>query len=300
MTDLDQLVTESRNERTKQLDQKSTEEILTIINEEDQTVALQVQKAIPEIIAVVEKIVASFKRGGRLFYVGAGTSGRIGTLDASECPPTFSTDPQMVRGLIAGGQEAVFRSVEGAEDDEGMGITDMAQNQVTASDIVIGITANGGAPYVIGALKEARKRGAATVAFACNRKAVINDYADMHITVEVGPEVVTGSTRMKAGTAQKLVLNMLTTTAMIKLGKVYDNLMVDMQPLNAKLTERAKRIIQTAADCTREEAEELFSRSGGHPKVAIVMHRCGVNRERALELLAQTDGFVQRAIEQGF
>ncbi|WP_139488652.1 N-acetylmuramic acid 6-phosphate etherase [Brevibacillus dissolubilis] len=297
MDETKQIVTEQRNARSYQIDRKSTEEILEIINAEDQTVAEQIQKEIPVISQVVDRIVHAFTQGGRLIYAGAGTSGRIGTLDASECPPTYGTDPEMVQAMIAGGVDAVFRAVEGAEDNEAQGGLDIEAKAIKPVDVVVGITASGGAPYVIGALKRARELGATTVSFTCNRQAKLHEHGDYQISVEVGPEVITGSTRMKAGTAQKLVLNMLTTASMVKLGKVYDNLMVDLQPLNLKLVDRAKRMIMTAANCTREEAERLFTEADGNPKTAIVMHICQINRDEATRFLSEAQGFVHKAIQ---
>jgi N-acetylmuramic acid 6-phosphate etherase len=296
MEDIRNIITEQRNQCSYHIDRKSTEEIVKIINKEDQTVTDQIEKEINSIVKVIDTIVDSMQLGGRLFYVGAGTSGRIGTLDASECPPTYGTPPDLVQAIIAGGDQAVFQAVEGAEDDEELGAYELGMRNVQENDVVIGITASGRAPYVIGALKEAKNRGAVTVSFTCNKDAVLNHYADLLINIEVGPEVVMGSTRMKAGTSQKLVLNMITTTTMIKLGKVYDNLMVDLQPLNKKLINRSKRIIQYAVGCTEEVSAKLFEDSGRSPKVAIVMYRCQVDRDTAIQLLKSQDGVVHQAI----
>ena len=290
------LITESRDENTRFIDRKSTEEILTIINEHEQTVAEKVKNEIPAITKVVDKIVNAFRNGGRLFYIGAGTSGRIGVLDASECPPTFGTDPSMVQAIIAGGNDALLKAIEGAEDNEELGCKEIAERGIRNKDVVIGIAASGRTPYVIGALKEAKRCGAATIAFACNKQAKINDYSDMHINVEVGPEVITGSTRMKAGTAQKLVLNMITTTSMIKLGKIYENLMVDVQASNKKLIDRAKRIIMDATDCSWVEADQLFNKANGNLKAAIVMHNCNCDQGTAENRLKKANGFVYKAI----
>lgn len=297
MEKLDSLVTEQQNRRSTQIDRKPTEDILNIINNEDQTVPLQIKQSIPDITKVVDRIVECFKNDGRLIYVGTGTSGRIGVLDASECPPTYGTSPEMVQAIIAGGEQAIFKAVEGAEDNEDLGENDIVIHNINEKDIVVGITASGRAPYVIGALKEAKRRGATTVSFTCNKNAELNKFGDYLINIEVGPEVVTGSTRMKAGTAQKLVLNMLTTASMIQVGKVYNNLMVDVQPLNEKLVHRAKRIIENITCCSREEAEELFQVSEGNPKLAIVMHQCKVDREMALKLVNESHGFVYKAIQ---
>ncbi|WP_163099083.1 N-acetylmuramic acid 6-phosphate etherase [Peribacillus alkalitolerans] len=295
---IEHLATERRNRETKYIDRQSIEEILYSINKHDEMVATKVKEEIPSISKAVDVIVESFKKGGRLFYVGAGTSGRLGILDAAECPPTYGTNSELIQGLIAGGYTAILKAVEGAEDDEELGREDLKQKQVGSTDTVIGIAASGRTPYVIGALKEARERGAKTVAFSCNKLALMNQYADIHIGVEVGPEVIMGSTRMKAGTAQKLVLNMLTTASMIKLGKVYENLMVDVQPTNLKLIHRAKRIISLATNCNREEAEDLFVRSGGHLKAAIVMHKFGCDKTTAEQKLNAVNGFLFEAIRR--
>ncbi|GAA0355344.1 N-acetylmuramic acid 6-phosphate etherase [Bacillus horti] len=296
MENIKSLITEQQNQRSSQIDRKTTTEILETINEEDHLVPIKIKEEIPQIALVVNEIVKSINSGGRLIYVGAGTSGRIGKLDASECPPTYGTPPHLVQGIIAGGDQAVFQAVEGAEDSEELGALDMDQKDISEQDIVIGITASGRAPYVIGALKEARKRGAKTVSFTCNAKAKLHEYGDLHISIEVGPEVISGSTRMKAGTAQKLVLNMLTTAAMIKLGKVYDNLMVDVQPLNKKLIDRAQHIIAIATGCSKEEAQRLFKESGERPKLAIVMHHCQIDVQTAESLLQKESGSVHKAI----
>ncbi|MGM0836495.1 MAG: N-acetylmuramic acid 6-phosphate etherase [Bacillota bacterium] len=297
LENLQNLVTEQQNGKTTQIDRQSTEEILAIINEEDQTVPLHIQKEIPSIAEVVDSVVESFEAGGRLFYVGAGTSGRIGILDASECPPTYGTPPEMVKAIIAGGEPAIFKAVEGAEDSEELGANDIKQHGVRLHDVVIGITASGRAPYVIGALKQAKELGAKTVSFTCTKDATLNTVADYKINIEVGPEVITGSTRMKAGTTQKLVLNMITTTSMVKIGKVFNNLMVDVQPLNKKLVDRAKRIIQQVTGCSLDEATTLFDSSEGNPKVAIIMYTCQVDAVKAAELLSNAKGFVYKAIK---
>lgn len=297
MENIEALITEQRNQNSLQIDRKTTQEILETINAEDQLVPMKIRDQIPQITAIVDEIVKALQNGGRLFFVGAGTSGRMGMLDASECPPTYGTPPELVQAVIAGGEQAVFQAVEGAEDNEQLGANDITHRGIGEQDIVIGITASGRAPYVVGALKEARRRGAKTVSFTCNTEARLHHYADLHLSIEVGPEVVTGSTRMKAGTAQKLVLNMLSTASMIKLGKVYDNLMVDVQPLNQKLVDRSKRIIALATGCSKETAEELFIRSGGRPKVAIVMKKCQVDKATAESLLQHGSGFVHQAIQ---
>ncbi|WP_433745093.1 N-acetylmuramic acid 6-phosphate etherase [Falsibacillus pallidus] len=296
MEAIEHLATESRDKETQYIDRLPTEEILSSINKHDETVASKVKEEIPSITLAVDAIVESFRRGGRLFYVGAGTSGRLGILDAAECPPTYGTEDEMIQGLIAGGYTAILHAVEGAEDDENLGRADLKAKGIGSDDIVVGIAASGRTPYVIGALKEARECGARTVSLTCNKMSLMNKFTEIHINVEVGPEVIMGSTRMKAGTAQKLVLNMLTTASMIKMGKVYENLMVDVQPTNLKLIDRAKRIIAMATDCTREEAEALFEQSGGSLKAAIIMHKCSCSKEAAEQKLAAAKGFVYEAL----
>lgn len=275
----------------------STREILEIINREDRQVPEAVGREIPKIEQAVERIVEAFANGRRLFYVGAGTSGRLGVLDASECPPTFGVSPDLVQGIIAGGDPALRRASEDAEDRPEGGAADIAQAGVGPGDVVVGIAASGRTPYVLGALQEARRRGASTVALVCNPEAAIQAYADIVIAPVVGPEVLMGSTRMKAGTAQKLVLNMLTTTAMIRSGKVYSNLMVDLQATNEKLKVRALRIIRLATGCSPKEAEEAFWAAGGRAKPAIVMLLTGLDASKAQALLDEAGGFVRRALQ---
>ena len=294
---LEELTTEQRNPNSIGIDKKNTIEILKIINNEDKTVPLAVEKEIPRIAKVVDIVVSSFKRGGRLFYVGAGTSGRLGVLDAAECPPTFGTPPEMVQGIIAGGKDALVRAVEWAEDNEEEGRKEINRRGIGAHDVLVGITASGQAPFVIGAMKQARENGASVIALSCNRKSRTFNHADYRIYIDVGPEIITGSTRMKSGTAQKLVLNMITTASMIKLGKVYNNLMVDLVPVNNKLVERSKRIIKLATDCSREQAERAFAESGMKPKVAIVMVLLGIGKEDAEMLLSKNEGRIGLAVE---
>lgn len=289
-------MTEGRSPYTD-LDAKSTREILEIINREDSSVPEAVRRVIPQIERVVEAVVEAFAKGGRLFYVGAGTSGRLGVLDASECPPTFGVPPHQVQGIIAGGDAALRRSSEETEDRREDGMHDIAQAGVGPADVVVGIAASGRTPYVLGALEEARRRGATTVGLVCNPDAELDRWADMVIAPVVGPEVLMGSTRMKAGTAQKLVLNMISTTAMIRSGKVYSNLMVDLQASNEKLKVRALRIIHLATGCSRAQAEEAFRATGGRVKPAIVMLLAGCSAEEANRLLEQAGGFVRRALE---
>ena len=269
MQKLQQLATESINPRTLHIDQSDTLTMVRLMNDEDKTVAYAVETVLPQIAAAVETASECLKRGGRLFYVGAGTSGRLGILDASECPPTFGTSPETVQGIIAGGEAAVFRSQEGAEDNEAAGADALAKKNLQANDIVIGIAASGRTPFVIGALKYAGQIGAATVAVACVKNSAIGEFAQTAIEPVTGAEAITGSTRLKAGTAQKMVLNMISTAIMIKLGKVMGNLMVDVQATNEKLKYRAKRIVMTAATCDEETAASALKKANGSAKTAI-------------------------------
>lgn len=289
-------VTEQINNATKNIDALTTEQILQVINNEDKKVALAVEKEIKHIAMVIDIAVEKIKQGGKLFYVGAGTSGRIGILDASECPPTYGTDPELVQGIIAGGHEALIRAVEGAEDDEEAGKKVIREKQITEKDIIIGISASGSAKFVLGAVRQAKKLGAVTVALCNNNSAVIKPEVDYIICPIVGPEVITGSTRMKAGTSQKLVLNMISTTVMIKLGKVYGNLMVDVQATNQKLVERATRIVMTATGADKETASRFLQMSGNNAKKAIIMINTGLDICEAEKLLKQSDGFITRAL----
>ncbi|MED4206331.1 N-acetylmuramic acid 6-phosphate etherase [Neobacillus mesonae] len=291
------LTTESRNEQSMEIDTAEPMEILRIMNEEDQKVALAVKEVLPEIEATVKFVFQSFQKGGRLIYMGAGTSGRLGVLDAVECPPTFSTDPEMVQGLIAGGAGAFLKAVEGAEDSPELGVEDLKQIGLTKDDTVIGIAASGRTPYVIGALKYARSIGAKTVALSCNKDAAISKEADQRIEVIVGPEVLTGSTRLKAGTAHKMVLNMISTSSMILFGKAYENLMVDVHVSNEKLKERAIGIIQKITGVTYETALEALENADLQAKTAIVMIKTGKTKLIAEKLLAETNGNVRKAIE---
>jgi len=295
---LENLTTETRNEKTMNLDEMSIEEFLTVMNEEDAKVAAAVRNEIPNISKAVEKIVTAFKSGGRLIYIGAGTSGRIGLLDAVECPPTFGTSPEEVVGLIAGGEKAFIKAVEGAEDSEELAIEDLKEIKLSKNDIVVGIAASGRTPYVIGGLKYAKEIGASTVAVSCNKGSKIGQEAEIAIEVVNGPEVLTGSTRLKAGTSQKLVCNMLSTASMVGIGKVYGNLMVDVQSTNEKLVERSKRIVMEATSCTYEIAEEYLTNSNQSPKVAIVMILTGFSYEQAIEQLKKSEGFVRKAIQK--
>ncbi|MBP2017550.1 N-acetylmuramic acid 6-phosphate etherase [Symbiobacterium terraclitae] len=293
--DTDHLVTESRLEASRNIDQVSTEEMVRIINEQDKLVALAVEQELPRIARAIDLIAARLREGGRLFYVGAGTSGRLGVLDASEIPPTYGTPHDLVQGVIAGGPEAVFVTREGAEDSREQGVADIAA-RVKAGDVVVGIAASGRTPYTVAAVEEARRRGCATVAVTNNPGSALAAAADVAIAPVVGPEVVMGSTRMKAGTAQKMVLNMLSTGAMIRLGKVYTNLMVDMQASNEKLRQRAVRMVALAAETDEETAGRALSAAGGSVKQAIVALVAGVDPAAAREALERAGGLVRKAI----
>ncbi|MFL2100850.1 N-acetylmuramic acid 6-phosphate etherase [Desemzia sp. FAM 24101] len=293
---LDKLTTETRNQQTMNLDELSTSEVLHLMNEEDKKVAAAVEKELPSISKAAEAIVASFEKGGRLIYMGAGTSGRLGVLDAAECVPTFSVEPTMVQGLIAGGMKAMTVAVEGAEDSQTLGKEDLQAIDLNENDIVIGIAASGRTPYVIGGLTYAKAVGAVTASLSCNKNAKISKYAELPIEVEVGPEILTGSTRLKSGTAQKLVLNMLSTSSMIGVGKVYQNLMVDVKPSNEKLVERSKRIIMQAAECSYEVAAEAFEAADQQVKVAIVMVLTNTAKDKAQQKLTEAKGFVRKTI----
>ncbi|WP_043932387.1 N-acetylmuramic acid 6-phosphate etherase [Bacillus sp. EB01] len=291
------LTTEQRNERSRNIDQLSTHEIITLMNKEDSSVAEAIQEVLPQIEAAIEVIYHTLKNNGRLFYVGAGTSGRLGVLDAAECPPTFCTPPELVQALIAGGESAMFTAVEGAEDYPEEGAKDLENRGFNKNDVVVGIAASGRTPYVIGALQYARKIGAATVSLACNENAEISKYADHQIEVVVGPEILSGSTRLKAATAQKMILNMLSTTTMIKLGKIYDNLMVDLNASNLKLVERAKQIVMEITGASYEQAEKSLKETNQKVKPAIVMLMGGVSVEKANEVIELANGFTRKAIE---
>jgi N-acetylmuramic acid 6-phosphate etherase len=294
---LDRRLTERRNPRSRDIDVASSLELVDLINAEDAAVPRAVAEARADIARAVDLIVTAFDAGGRLLYVGAGTSGRLGVLDASECPPTFGTPPAMVVGIIAGGFPALVKPAEGAEDDVKAGVGEMDTRQVGPDDVVVGIAASGTTPYVRGALGRARELGARTVLLACSEPApAIRDACDVCITVLTGPEVVTGSTRMKAGTATKLVLNTLTTAAMIRIGKTYGNLMVDLQAWSEKLVDRGERILMEVAGVTREAARTLIADAGGRVKTAIVMARRGVDRQEAELLLARHEGRIRGII----
>ncbi len=296
MKDRSQLLTEQQNPRTITIDTKTTREILDMINAEDARVFTAVHKARESIAKAVDLIAHAFIDGGRLIYVGAGTSGRLGILDAAECPPTFGTDPGLVVGIIAGGEKAVFQSIEGAEDFPEDGVRDIQRKEVNHQDVVVGITTGGTTPYVMGALFEAKKRNARTIFLCCNKETTPGFDVDVIIRPIVGPEVITGSTRMKAGTATKLILNMLTTAAMIQIGKVYENLMVGLRAMNAKLADRAERIIMTVTGVSREDARKLLASAFGDAKVAIVMQKLGIDYAEAKKRLDAHGGFVRRVL----
>jgi N-acetylmuramic acid 6-phosphate etherase len=296
--ELSRLVTERRNPRSRRLDRLATPDVLRLMNSEDRRVPIAVGREIPRIAKAVDLIVERFERGGRLFYVGAGTSGRLGVLDAAECPPTFGTPRTMVQGIIAGGRRALVRSVEGAEDDPRAAAVALKKRRVGEKDIVVGIMASRRTPYALGAIAYGRKVGAATIAVTANPGARASIDCDVVIAPRVGPEVLTGSTRLKSGTAQKLVLNMLTTASMVRMGKVYENLMVDLRTASRKLEERTKRVLMHATGAHYEETDDWLRRAGGSLKVAIVMKRAGVTRRQAERRLEEAHGWVRQAIRK--
>ena len=294
--ELKSLSTEKRNPRSMKIDTASVREILETINAEDQTVADAVKSELEYVEKAVELIVEAFKAGGRLIYIGAGTSGRLGLVDASECPPTFGTPPEMVVGLIAGGPDAVFRAQEGSEDHEAFGARDLDEINVAPPDIVCGIAASRRTPYVVGGVKHAATKGCRTLFITCNPREQFELDVDVAICPDVGPEVIMGSTRMKSGTAQKLVLNMLTTASMIRLGKVYENMMIDLQMNSQKLVERARRVVMTVTVLSYEEAKDLLAEANDHVKSALVMQLAGVDLDEAKSRLGNADSFVRPAI----
>jgi len=297
LQELDQLVSEQRHPATMELDQWDSLTLLGVINDEDQKVAAAVRSQLPAIAQAVEAIVQAFRQGGRLVYLGAGTSGRLGILDAVECPPTYSVPDSMVVGLIAGGERAIIKAVEGAEDNPVLAQQDLAAIGFSSKDVLVGIAASGRTPYVLGGLEMARSLGAVTVSLTCNPGSPLTKAADIAICPEVGPEVLTGSTRMKSGTAQKLVLNMLTTASMVKIGKVYQNLMVDLQTTNIKLRARAIRIVMAATGCDAELASDALQRCVGQVKAAILDVVTGVSPQQGQLLLQQANGILRTAIE---
>ena len=291
------LATERVNEETKAIDMLSTEDMVALINRQDALVAEAVGRQTAQIAQAVDLIVSAFEQGGRLIYLGAGTSGRLGVLDASECPPTFGVDPHMVQGYIAGGDGALRNPVEGAEDDDAVGAAVVDELDVDGHDVVCGITASGSAPYVLGAMRRAAERGAKTVGLCTNANSKLEKVCDVTIAPLVGAEVISGSTRMKSGTAQKMVLNMLTTCSMVKLGKVYGNLMVDLKASNRKLRDRAKRLIKYATAVDNEEADRVLDMAGGHVKLAILIEKSGLDAAQAQALLDANAGRLRAAIE---
>ncbi|MBX4261279.1 N-acetylmuramic acid 6-phosphate etherase [Clostridium estertheticum] len=293
---LKKLITESRNENTMNIDTVSTLEMVKIINNEDKKVAGAVEKELPKIAIAIDSIAQRMHKGGRLIYIGAGTSGRLGILDASECPPTFGTPEELVQGIIAGGKEAIFRAIEGAEDSRQFAESDLKSKGLTENDTVVGIAASGRTPYVIGGLEYANEIGALTISVTCNANSPVSAVAKISIAPVVGAEVVTGSTRLKSGTAQKLVLNMLSTGAMIRLGKVYGNLMVDVKSTNEKLTQRAKLIVCEATGVDIEEATEVLSNTDFDVKLAIFMILSKLNKEQAKIRLDLNKGYIAKAL----
>lgn len=294
--DLNKMMTETRNPDTMTLDQMSALELVTVMNREDHKVPEAIVSALPQIASTVEVVEQAFRKGGRLFYLGAGTSGRLGVLDASECPPTFGVDSSMVVGLIAGGDRALRFPIEGAEDDRSLGKQDLVDHNLVPSDVVIGIAASGRTPYVLGALDYAHSIGCKTAAIACNLHSAIGQAADIAIEVSVGPEVLTGSTRLKAGSAQKMILNMITTGAMVRTGKAYQNLMVDVVQSNEKLRTRAENIVMAATDVSREQARRTIDEANGKVKLAITMILTGKDAASAQALLDQSGGSVHNAL----
>ena len=294
---LSTLITEQRNPNSMHVDSLSALEIVQLMNEEDKQVPLAIEKCLPQIAQAVECIVAAFQQGGRLVYIGAGTSGRLGVLDASECPPTFGVSPEMVKGIIAGGERALRHPIEGAEDSKAQAVVDLQTIQFSSKDVLVGIAASGRTPYVIGALEYAKSLGSVTVSIASNPNSAMANIVDIAIDTVVGPEVLTGSSRLKSGTAQKLVLNMLTTASMILMGKCYQNLMVDVQASNEKLKARAIRIVMKATDCDKAIAEETLKQADQNAKLAIMMILSGLGRAQAEALLEKHQGKLQLALE---
>lgn len=295
------LTTEHQNPETLEIDSANALQIVQLINAQDRLIAERVSQKTEEIAKAIDIVKNCFENGGRLIYAGSGTSGRLGVLDAAECPPTFGTDPEMVQGLIAGGQKAMFVAQEGAEDNSALAGEDLAALGFNAKDVLCGLAASGRTPYVWGALEHARSLKAKTLLICCvdRKKVRMTVNPDVVIDVNVGPEVIMGSTRMKSGTAQKMVCNMITTGAMIRMGKVFKNVMVDLQLTNAKLVERAKRIIMHFVGCEYSEASSALKAANGHVKTALVMKLLNVSAEKAVELISQADGFVSKALELG-
>lgn len=296
MLNLNLLDTEGTNENSTNIDSMSTSDVLKTINSEDNKVAKIVGEVLPDIQRAIDAIYLQVKNGGRIVYIGAGTSGRLGVLDASECPPTYGVDPGMVVGVIAGGVKALYSAVEGAEDDREQSVRDLDEISFSKVDVLVGIAASGRTPYVIGALRYARGLGAITASISCVKNAEVSMEASYPIEAVVGPEIITGSTRMKAGTAQKIILNMITTTVMIKLGKVYGNLMVDVKATNEKLKLRARHIIEMATDLGKDEAQLIFEESGFSVKTAITMAKTGLGKDEAEALLGESEGTISIAL----
>ena len=294
---LSTLITEQRNPNSMHVDSLSALEIVQLMNKEDKQVPLAIEKCLPQIAQAVECIVSAFQQGGRLVYIGAGTSGRLGVLDASECPPTFGVSPEMVKGIIAGGERALRHPIEGAEDSKAQAVVDLQTIQFSSKDVLVGIAASGRTPYVIGALEYAKSLGSVTVSIASNPNSAMANIVDIAIDTVVGPEVLTGSSRLKSGTAQKLVLNMLTTASMILMGKCYQNLMVDVQASNEKLKARAIRIVMQATDCDKALAEETLKQADQNAKLAIMMILSGLDRAQAEALLEKHQGKLQLALK---
>lgn len=293
---LEGLTTEARNEATKKIDQVSTLEMVTLINQEDQKVAQAIEKVLPQIAAAIDAAAERFKKGGRLIYCGAGTSGRLGALDAIELTPTYSVSPERAFGILAGGEKAMYQAIEGAEDSKELAIEDLTQHQLTARDVVIAIAASGRTPYAVSAIEYGKKVGALTISVTCNNQSPMNQLAEIGIAPIVGPEVITGSTRMKAGSAQKMVLNMFSTGIMVKLGNIYQNLMVNVQPTNEKLIQRATNIIKEAAEIEESQAKEYLEAAQLEVAPAIVMAKAHVDFQKAKQLLAEHDGRISEVL----
>jgi len=293
---LEGLTTEARNEATKKIDQVSTLEMVTLINQEDQKVAQAIEKVLPQIAAAIDAAAERFKKGGRLIYCGAGTSGRLGALDAIELTPTYSVSPERAFGILAGGEKAMYQAIEGAEDSKELAIEDLTQHQLTARDVVIAIAASGRTPYAVSAIEYGKKVGALTISVTCNNQSPMNQLAEIGIAPIVGPEVITGSTRMKAGSAQKMVLNMFSTGIMVKVGNIYQNLMVNVQPTNEKLIQRATNIIKEAAEIEESQAKEYLEAAQLEAAPAIVMAKAHVDFQKAKQLLADHDGRISEVL----
>lgn len=293
---LEGLTTEARNEATKKIDQVSTLEMVTLINQEDQKVAQAIEKVLPQIAAAIDAAAERFKKGGRLIYCGAGTSGRLGALDAIELTPTYSVSPERAFGILAGGEKAMYQAIEGAEDSKELAIEDLTQHQLTARDVVIAIAASGRTPYAVSAIEYGKKVGALTISVTCNNQSPMNQLAEIGIAPIVGPEVITGSTRMKAGSAQKMVLNMFSTGIMVKVGNIYQNLMVNVQLTNEKLIQRATNIIKEAAEIEESQAKEYLEAAQLEVAPAIVMAKAHVDFQKAKQLLAEHDGRISEVL----